>query len=171
MSISGQVTPRRGRKLGGVPHRCQLDEAAGVFALRLARCDIERAACSHLPLDPLHRASADTARLGNRQHALSGPQLETTFPARAIRERRPSCKPGMNSLFDHAPLKLGKRARELKHQATGRVRRAYSRPSVESGCPYLAASPMRGDRAASSNEQKGALVSTQYRPLLGGGPT
>ncbi|HEV8060238.1 MAG TPA: hypothetical protein VGP68_10210 [Gemmataceae bacterium] len=85
-------------------------------------CAVERAA-AHFSGNALDCASANLALPGNRQHALACPQLtlDSFFQGGVLFARlHGSPKPGADTLADHAALKRGKGAGDLK-QPNGTV--------------------------------------------------
>ena len=76
----------------------------------------------HLLLDALNGAAADAALAGNLQHAFAGAQLslDALFkrgidprPTELLALRHGALEASMDTLADHAALKLGKRAADL----------------------------------------------------------
>src|SRR5262249_51696135 len=87
---------------------------------------VERAKFSR---NTLHSAGADANLAGNFEDALPGPQLTLDsffqcwadlWPPELFALLYGPLEAHMDSLADHAALKLGKRARNLKHELAGR---------------------------------------------------
>src|SRR6516164_5513517 len=107
----------------------------------------------HLLLNALHRASADAALTRDLAHALAGAQLrlDALFkgsidprPTELLALRHGALEASMNTLPDHAALKLGKRTADLKHELAcrgGRVDRLLIEVQID------AAGLQRLDRA------------------------
>ena len=84
---------------------------------------------AHLALDTLHGATANATLGSNLQNALSDPQLALDSPFQSLVNPGPAellarfygpLKPGVDSLADHRALELSERARDLKHELSGR---------------------------------------------------
>src|SRR5215469_4005042 len=85
----------------------------------------------HLLPDALNGAAADATLAGNLQHAFAGAQLslDALFkrgidpgPTELLALRHGALEASVDALPDHAALKLGERAADLKHQLASRCR-------------------------------------------------